>query len=245
MSGPDPRWQQPGQGSSDPTMAGSPWQQQQPGQDATWHAQSYPAAEYPAGYQQPAEQAYPQQQYAQPGYDPNSQATQFGGTPQFEQSPQYGQTPQYGQAGQYGQPQYGQPGQPGQYGQAGQYPSQPSPYGQPAPKRSKGLIFGVVGGIAALLIVVIGILGFVAPGFFITTTLDVNKANSGVQSILTDETNGYGAKNVKDVKCNGGSNPTVKKGGTFDCTVSIDGASKRVTVTFQDDKGTYEVGRPQ
>jgi hypothetical protein len=66
-----------------------------------------------------------------------------------------------------------------------------------------------------------------------------------VQQVLTDETNGYGAKNVKDVNCNGGSNPTVKKGGTFDCVVSIDGALKHVTVTFQDNKGTYEVGRPQ
>ena len=29
------------------------------------------------------------------------------------------------------------------------------------------------------------------------------------------------------------------------CSVSIDGAQKHVTVTFQDSKGTYEVGRPQ
>ncbi len=53
-------------------------------------------------------------------------------------------------------------------------------------------------------------------------------------------------RHVKDVKCNNGSDPTVKKGfATFECTVSIDGTSKRVTVTFQDNKGTYEVGRPQ
>jgi len=89
------------------------------------------------------------------------------------------------------------------------------------------------------------VLGFLWPAWFVTTKLDVNKAQAGVQQVLTDETNGYGAKNVKDVNCNGGSNPTVKKGGTFDCTVSIDGALKHVTVTFQDSKGTYEVGRPQ
>ncbi len=88
------------------------------------------------------------------------------------------------------------------------------------------------------------VLGFLWPAWFVTTKLDVNKAQTGVQQVLTDETNGYGAKNVKDVKCNGGSDPTVKKGGTFDCTVSIDGAQKHVTVTFQDSKGTYEVGRP-
>ncbi len=65
-----------------------------------------------------------------------------------------------------------------------------------------------------------------------------------MQQILTDESNGYGAKNVKDVKCNNGQSPTVKKGETFDCEVSIDGTKRQVTVTFQDNKGTYEVGRP-
>ncbi len=112
-------------------------------------------------------------------------------------------------------------------------------------KRSMALIGGVVGVIAVLFIGAILVLGFWEPGFFVTTKLDVNKAQVGVQQILTDETNGYGAKNVKDVKCNDGTDPTVKKGGTFDCSVSIDGTSKHVTVTFQDNKGTYEVGRPQ
>ena len=89
------------------------------------------------------------------------------------------------------------------------------------------------------------VLGFWKPGFFVTTKLDVNAAQTGVQQILTDETNGYGAKNVKDVKCNDGESPTVKKGDTFNCEVSIDGTKRQVTVTFQDDNGTYEVGRPK
>ena len=88
----------------------------------------------------------------------------------------------------------------------------------------------------------VAVLGFWKPGFFVTTKLDVSAAQSGVQQILTDESNGYGAKNVKDVKCNGGNSPTVKKGDTFNCEVSIDGTKRQVTVTFQDDKGTYEVG---
>ena len=96
-----------------------------------------------------------------------------------------------------------------------------------------------------LVIAAVLVLGFWEPGFFVTTKLDINKAQSGVQQILTDETNGYGAKNVQNVKCNNGADPVVKKGGSFDCNVSIDGAQKKVTVTFQDDKGTYEVGRPQ
>jgi len=250
MSGPqgsDPghEWQPPGQTgdqSSEPTqVASSPWQQP-PGQEATWHSPAYtPPAQYPQ-YQQPAEQAYPQQYPQQPG-----QAGQFGAQPpQYAQPGQYGQAGQYGQPGQYAQPgQYPQPGQYGQYGQPGQYPQQYQPYEQPAQKRSMALIGGVAGAIALLFVAVVLVLGFWQPGFFVTTKLDVNKAQAGVQQVLTDETNGYGAKNVKDVQCNHGQDPVVKKGGTFDCDVNIDGAKKHVTVTFQDNKGTYEVGRPQ
>ena len=96
-----------------------------------------------------------------------------------------------------------------------------------------------------VIVGVVLVLGFWKPGFFVTTKLDVNAAQTGVKQILTDETNGYGAKNVKDVKCNDGQSPTVKKGDTFNCEVSIDGTKRQVTVTFQDDNGTYEVGRPK
>ncbi len=125
--------------------------------------------------------------------------------------------------------------------------STPGPYGQPpaGPQRSKKTIGTIIGVLAAVLVAAILVLGFWAPGFFVTTKLDVGKAEAGVQQILTDGTNGYGAKNVKDVKCNGGQNPTVKKGASFDCDVSIDGTKRSVTVTFQDNKGTYEVGRPK
>ena len=238
MSGPHgsdsgQQWQPPGHGgeqpsSEQPTQLGSPWQQQQPPQDATWQAPAYtPPADYPR-YQQPAEQPYPQQ------YPPAA--------------PGYGQPApgQYPQPGQYAQPgQYGQPGQPAQYGQPGQYPQQYPTYEQPAKKRPSALIVGIIAAVALVLVAIVLVTGFWAPGFFVTTKLDVNKAQSGVQQVLTDETNGYGAKNVKDVKCNNGTDPTVKKGATFDCSVSIDGAPKHVTVTFQDSKGTYEVGRPQ
>lgn len=238
MSGPqepDPHqsWQPPGQvadHSSEPTMAaGSPWQHQQP------HEGAWQAPAYTPQYQQPADPAYPQQYPSSPaGYgqpDFGSQATQFGPPPQF------------GPAGQYSQ----QPGPYGQPGQYGQYPPQFGPYGPvgKGSKRSVAVIGGVIGVIAVLFVGAILVLGFWQPGFFVTTKLSVSKANAGVQQVLTDETNGYGAKNVKDVKCNNGSDPTVKKGATFDCSVSIDGTAKHVTVTFQDNKGTYEVGRPQ
>jgi len=238
-------WPGQDQPSSDPSNQPSSnqppaWQQPAPGQDQQdWQPPAYTPQQYPS-YQQPGQQPYtPPQQYPPTEQQYGQQPTaDYGQQPQY---PQYGQQP-----GQYGQPdQYGQyPQQPGQYGQYGQFDAG-APQQQEGSKRSLALIGGIVGLLAALIVAVVAVLGFWKPGFFVTTKLDVGAAQSGVQQILTDESNGYGAKNVKDVKCNGGNSPTVKKGDTFNCEVSIDGTKRQVTVTFQDDKGTYEVGRPK
>jgi hypothetical protein len=234
--GPDPTqpWQ-PHQADNqqanggDQTAQASPWQQSG-AEHQMWQAPAYTPSEYPQ-YQQPTTQYYP----------PSQQFPPPMGYPQ--------------QPGQYGAPTapYGQPGQPGTYpqqpGPYGPYPQQPGPYGPPPAGRSRRslAVIGIVAGaLAAIIIAVVLVMGFWAPGFFVTTKLDLNKAQAGVQQILTDQTNGYGAKNVKDVKCNQGKgDPVVKKGDSFTCDVSIDGTKRHVTVTFQDDKGTYEVGRPQ
>jgi hypothetical protein len=248
-SDPTSQWQPQQPAASEPTTAAPQWQppaydpsqqQQPPAYDPSQQQQygqypQQPAYPPPQEYQPPTDygqQTYPQQgQYPQPGYDQSQYATQYGQPPG-----QYGQQPaQYGQPGQYGQ-------QPGPYGQPGQF-------GQPAAeegsKRSLAVIGGVIGLLAALIVAVVLVLGFWKPGFFVTTKLDIDAAQTGVQRVLTDEANGYGAKNVSNVKCNDGQNPTVEKGGTFDCEVSIDGTKRQVTVTFQDDDGTYEVGRPK
>jgi Domain of unknown function (DUF4333) len=264
MSGPqgsDPTQPWPGQQpesgkdqpSSDPS-ANQPWQP--PTSGAEQPTTAAPAWQPPPAYD-PQQQQYPQyQQPAAPAYQPPQQ---YPSTEQFGQQPseysqqaypgQYGQ-PQYGQAGQqYGQQagQYGQ--QPGQYGQQpgqyGPYPQYTAPGSEEGSKRSLAVVGGVIGLLAAIIVAVVLVLGFWKPGFFVTTKLDINAAQTGVQQILTDEANGYGAKNVKDVKCNNGQSPTVKKGDTFNCEVSVDGTKRQVTVTFQDDKGTYEVGRPK
>lgn len=238
MSGPqgyDPMqpWQ-PGAGDEQGT-GGSPDQQ--------WQPPAYTPPQYAQYGQQPTDYPSAPQYPATPGYP---QAEQYG-----QQPTPYGQPAGYGQPGQYGQPAgYGQPGQYGQYGQPGQYgqyPQQPGQFGPPAPvgKRPSAMIGTIAAaglGVIALLVLV---LGFWKPGFFVTTKLDVAKAQEGVQQILTDQTNGYGAKNVKDVKCNNGQSPIVKQGDTFNCEVSIDGTKRQVTVTFQDNSGTYEVGRPK
>ena len=69
--------------------------------------------------------------------------------------------------------------------------------------------------------------GFWKPGFFMTTELDVNAAQTGVAQILGDETNGYGDKNVSDVKCNDGKNPKVEKGANFTWTSASTATSVR------------------
>ncbi|MDY6998195.1 MAG: DUF4333 domain-containing protein [Actinomycetota bacterium] len=259
--GPDPTqpWpgQQPEQGADQPTNeapSNQGWQppsgsEQVPGADQqSWQPPAYTPQQYPPYQQQPP--AYPPQQY--PG------AEQYGQQPEYSPAG-YPPPGQYGQPGGYGQP-YGQPPgygqQPGQYGQPGQFGQQPGQYGQypggyPAPgseegsKRSLAVIGGVAGVFVAIVVAVVLVLGFWAPGFFVTTKLDVDSAQAGVQQILTDETNGYGAQNVNNVVCNDGVSPTVRRGDSFTCEVSIDGTKRQVTVTFQDDEGTYEVGRPR
>ncbi len=252
MTGPqgsDPK--QPYEGSDRPAQ--SPDSAASEG--SAWQSPGYtPPQEY-SPYQPPPGSGYATPQYPPPDYSqqPTYQPGQYGqpvyGQPQYGQ-PVYGQ-PQYTQPGQYGQPQYGQPpyGQP-QYPGQPQY-QQPGLYGPPAgvdqasSKRSLAALGTILGVLAALIVAAVLILGFWKPGFFVTTQLDVNRAQAGVQQILSDEANGYGAKNVKDVKCNNGQNPTVRKGDNFTCEVSIDGTKRQVTVTFQDNEGTYEVGRPK
>lgn len=235
-----PTWQQPGQGAETPS-----WQPA--GSEApAWQPPAYTPTQYPQYGQPPVAPGYPptQQYGVAPEYNPAA----YG---QYGQPGVYGPPPQYGQypaPGQYPPGQYPPPGQPGQYpppGQPGQYPGYLPPGAEDASKKSARAMGTILGGLGAVLLALLLVLGFWKPGFFVTTKLDVNKAQQGVQQILTDEANGYGAKNVTDVKCNNGANPTVKKGDTFNCEVSIDGTKRQVTVTFQDNKGTYEVGRPK
>ncbi len=77
------------------------------------------------------------------------------------------------------------------------------------------------------------------------TVLDIRKAEAGVQQILSDPINGYGANDVTAVKCNDGRNPEVEAGKGFTCEVAINGAQRQVQVVFRDDAGTFEVDGPR
>jgi hypothetical protein len=245
MSG--PQGQDPNQQwSPDQPAEQPPASEDQTAQSGT---QPPPAPEEPtaqAGSQPPPAPAEPTAQagWHPPAYAPTqyAQPQPYPGTPQYPPPGQeFSQQPtQYGQPGPY-PPQYAPPGT--QYGEA------PPAFGEAPPgKRSRSslaIILGIVGVLGVIIVAAVLVMGFWKPGFFVTTKLDVNKAQAGVQQILTDQTNGYGVKSADNVKCNNGQDPTVKKGDTFTCDVSVDGQHKQVTVTFQDNTGTYEVGRPK
>lgn len=101
--------------------------------------------------------------------------------------------------------------------------------------------------LATVLVLGAAVVTLVLSGVLIhdTKKLAVGAVQSDVQQILVDRITGYNAGDIKDVKCNNGQDPTVEKGGSFNCTVSVRGKQHQLTVTFPDDSGTYEVGLPQ
>ncbi|GAA1904698.1 protein of unknown function (DUF4333) [Williamsia serinedens] len=206
-------------------------------------------------WQDPA-RAHDQDQYGQqPQYGGHPGQAPWGQQGYGQQPPpQYGQQP-YGQQPppQYGQQPYGQQPPP-QYGQQpyGQQPYGQQPYAQSAgsapgqdafasmapSKARRPMLFGVIGGVVAL-VVVLAITAFWAPGFAVTTELSRSAAENGVRSILVRD---YQATDVSSVQCPDGQK--VEKGSSFRCSATIAGAQQQVTVTFLDDNGTYQVGRP-
>lgn len=96
-----------------------------------------------------------------------------------------------------------------------------------------------------LIVAIVGLL--LVAGVFNQDTKKVPVASvqTEVQQLLADRITGYNASDIKDVKCNNGQDPTVKKGGSFNCDVTVRGKPHQLKVTFADDNGTYEVGIPQ
>jgi hypothetical protein len=200
-------------------------------------------------------QEQPQWGQQPPSYDPNQQ--QWGGQPQQpQQPPPYGQQPGggYPQSGPQAQPQYGQPGgaypqsgpqaqpqygqQPGgQYDYTQQFPGTAAPEGEQAPKSKKGLLIGVVAAIVVVAVVLV--LGFVAPGFFKTQVFNNTQMQTDVQKLLTET---YKIDGVTGVTCP--AEQKVEDGAKFECTATIAGKPQQVPITVKGDGGNYEVSPP-
>ena len=121
-------------------------------------SQNPPWPQQPGGYPQdyPQQGGYPQQGYPPPGYPQQGQPPP--GQPQ-QAMPQGGYQPQSYLGPFQGQPPQG--GYPGQGGQGGYQPPPAGPYGTPAgsqpPRRSTGVIIGIVVAAVVLLVAVGGI----------------------------------------------------------------------------------------
>ena len=142
--------------------------------------------------------------------------------------------PQQGQP--YGQPPYSQPPQQGQ--PYGQQPYGESPFGAVYAPRGKRKLPLILGGVAALVVIVVVALGFIGPAYFTSKVFDQNALQSGVQGVLM---NSYGQK-VDSVSCP--AQQKVRTGSTFTCQATVGGKQQAVTITVKDDGGTYEVARP-
>jgi hypothetical protein len=98
------------------------------------------------------------------------------------------------------------------------------------------LIIG--GAVGAIVLVVVGVLGFVSPGFFNTRVLDAAAVETGVQQVLAQD---YGLQ-VESVTCPEGQQVVADAG--FECTAVVDGDQVAVPIKITSSDGNYEVGRP-
>jgi len=217
--------------------------------------QQTPPAPYPPphGHDAAAGQAYseyPPAGYRQAGYPPGYAAQQPPVGSPWAPPPGYGygQTPGDGQAPPQGG--YGAPAAAGAYqayppgtqqwqgqpppGQADTAPGRP---GRAGPGR--GAIAGVSAAAVVAVVAVVLVLGFAWPGFFVTTVLDTQSAQSSIARVLTED---FGVTGVSTVECP--SQIEVSDGATFTCQAVINGSVTSVTSTFTGDDGSYTVGPP-
>ena len=226
--------EQPQWGQQPPQQPGQWGQPQQPGQPPQYGQQpGYTPPQQPQWGQQP-----PPQQYGQPpqyGQQPGGAYPQSG--PQAQ--PGYGQQPggAYPPSGPQQQPQYGQQ-QPGQY-DYGQFPGTAAPEGgeQQPPKSKKGLL--IIIGAVVVVVALVGILGFVAPGFFKTQVFNNTQMQTDVQKLLTET---YKIDGITAVSCP--ADQKVTDGAKFECTATIGGKQQKVPITVKGDSGNYEVSPP-
>lgn len=109
------------------------------------------------------------------------------------------------------------------------------------PRRDRSLWPGLVAfGALLLTAALLGVVGFLAPGWFVRTVFDAQSVQKGVEQTLRDS---YQINGVQRVQCPSGE--PVRTGNQFDCQVRIDGQNKVVPVSVKTERGVYEVGHPK
>ncbi|WP_236796684.1 DUF4333 domain-containing protein [Amycolatopsis sp. GM8] len=172
---------------------------------------------------------YPGQQ---PGYPPPPGPWQPGGYPGPAQPPGYPppQNPWPGQPASGPQP-VQQFGAGATYGGFGAFEAAPKP------KRSKKP--WLIGGAVLVVLAGAGVAAWLL-GAFRGEVLDQKSVEDGVQKILRED---FGEGDVKNVSCP--KDRPVATGTIFDCTVTVAGQPKKVTVRVLNDQAQYEVGAPK
>jgi hypothetical protein len=144
---------------------------------------------------QPPSGDFPQQGQPYPGQQPYPQ--QQGGY--YDQSGTWQQQPQqpyggYDQTAAYGQQQnpYGQP-----YGQG--FGGPPGGSSGPPPKSKTGLLIGIA--IAAVVLIAVGVTGFVAPGFFLSKDEAATATPEKTAQQIVDALNAKDSATLNSLKC--------------------------------------------
>jgi Domain of unknown function (DUF4333) len=204
--------------------------------DQPFNQQGWGQPTPPGGWGPPAGQDYddggPTRAFGQPGGAPG-----WGQQQGWQQPTQQPTQQQWGH--QQGQQGWHQPTQQQWGPQQGQQWGQGYPGEQPPPgAKKKSALPWIIVAVVVVVLGVVAVLGFVAPGFFLTKVFDSASVQQGVTQVL----NGYGIGSVSAVSC-----PTdvkVVAGQQFQCTATIDGEQKTVPVRIVDGEGGYEVGLP-
>lgn len=217
------------------------WWQPPGGEQPQWQApapgQEQPQWQPPGG-ERPQWQApgQGQAQWSSPGQGQPPWQPPGAPAPQW-QEPQQWQQPQWGQ----GQVTPGPvipgpviPAQPGgAYGGFGAF----DPGAASRPKRfRKPWLLG-----AAVLVTLCG--GGVTAwqlGTFSGDVLDQQSVQNGVATVLRED---FGESDVRDVRCP--PKQPVRTGTTFDCSVTVAGAPKKVSIRVLNDQPQFEVGAPK
>jgi len=107
------------------------------------------------------------------------------------------------------------------------------------PRRRFRVVRWLFGVAVASVLAAAAVLGFVTPGFLVTTVLDQVAVQDGVRAVLQHD---HRLGNVTSVICP--PNQRAVPGRSFDCTAVINNNWVDVPVVIQSRDGRYQVGLP-